>query len=267
MSKTQTIIACAVSALAGAGIGYYICYQREHVEILAEAEDGNIENTCENDNELSRDCIPEHSDNSDILPKSTILIDSENERLKGEMKEQLLNKYGRANFGSDDNQDNYKPKKKTNAKKKEKIREEEMLEEIEQVKKDPHYTKPHIDYEDEDDDEVLEIESDYIVEQMEDYDREMAEPYSISYEEFSDENTHFDKKCILYYDEDDTLVYEDTNELIDNDAYLLGEYWRDAIGEYEVNTAYIRNESISTDFEVLVAHDICPQDADMREME
>lgn len=86
-----------------------------------------------------------------------------------------------------------------------------------------------------------------------DDDPDGRDPYDISYDEFVDDNPHFDKDTILYYSEDDTLIYESTGEQILNDEYVLGEDWRGLFGDD--GTFYIRNERVGADYEVILRNE------------
>lgn len=144
------------------------------------------------------------------LPEPTVKIISENEYLKGEMLKEFKNKKAKAE------------------------------------RKENKYSRKHIDY-----DAADEYYPDELDEEgnppgpNEGY----AEPYGITFEEFAAENMHFDKKAVVYYSENDTLVYDETDECILEDIQLFGDNWREMLDV--TGTAYIRNEKLSTDFEII----------------
>lgn len=80
-------------------------------------------------------------------------------------------------------------------------------------------------------------------------------PYVITEKEFSEENQHFDKITIDYYELDDTLADEqeepipDVSSIVGDEALLcFGK------GSNDPDTIYVRNEKLSTDFEVIRLH-------------
>lgn len=76
-------------------------------------------------------------------------------------------------------------------------------------------------------------------------------PYSITPEEFTILNG-FDKVTLTYYEEDETLVNESEESV---ELSIVG-FDKDisAFGEYENDVAYIRNERVSTDYEIILVH-------------
>ncbi len=74
-------------------------------------------------------------------------------------------------------------------------------------------------------------------------------PYSISADLFANTCNHFDKCTLIWYSVDDILA-DDTNERL-VDIGVVGQDWREHIGEYEPDVAYIRNESIAVDYEIV----------------
>ena len=82
--------------------------------------------------------------------------------------------------------------------------------------------------------------------------RTFEEPFVISYDEFSDENTEFDKITLRYYEGDDTLV-DDREEPIDNVRQTIGPDALNRFGykSHDKNIVYVRNERISSDFEII----------------
>lgn len=99
------------------------------------------------------------------------------------------------------------------------------------------------DYEDDYEDDY----SDYYVDEEIPNEGPSDVPYSISPSEYANTNLYFDKDELYYYAVDDVLV-DDNENPIDDINGLVGDGFKVAIGEYEDNVAYIRNESISTDY-------------------
>lgn len=76
-------------------------------------------------------------------------------------------------------------------------------------------------------------------------------PYGISDEEFYTKDGKFMKKTLIYYDEDDVFT-DECATLCANVSLLVGEKWRIEIGKFEKNVAFIRNEKMGTDYEIIV---------------
>ena len=77
------------------------------------------------------------------------------------------------------------------------------------------------------------------------------DPYVISIEQFEEECLDHDKLTITWYAEDNTLV-DEQDEIIDDVEYTVGEAnidIRNARADHP-HTVYVRNERISTDFEI-----------------
>ena len=83
----------------------------------------------------------------------------------------------------------------------------------------------------------------------------ISEPYVISLEEFSEEKDNFDKTTLYYYELDDTLT-EQNDEIITDVYSTIGDNALSSFGEesQDPDIVYVRNEKISTDFEV-IRHD------------
>lgn len=81
---------------------------------------------------------------------------------------------------------------------------------------------------------------------------EYIEPYLITVEEYSEENDHFEKITIYYYDGDDTLA-DEQEEIISNATELIGEEALLSFGEgtNAPDTVLVRNERLGIDYEVL----------------
>lgn len=75
-------------------------------------------------------------------------------------------------------------------------------------------------------------------------------PYSISPEDFA-EITDYDVRSLFLYA--DGVVASNDDIPIENPTELLGDDYEDYIGEYEEDCAYIRNDQLETDFELLVS--------------
>lgn len=108
------------------------------------------------------------------------------------------------------------------------------------------------DYDDLDDD----LESDPASDRrggFEDFDHPIEgpsnRPYSIDSSTFANTNNHYDKLTLIWYSVDDILADEDNERIID-DA-IVGSDWRAQVGKYEPDVAYIRNDGISVDYEII----------------
>ena len=77
------------------------------------------------------------------------------------------------------------------------------------------------------------------------------DPYGISDEDYVHSRRNYNKETLIYYAEDGVFTDECVT-FIDNASLLVGEKWRMEIGKYEENVAYIRNDKIATDYEVIV---------------
>lgn len=75
-------------------------------------------------------------------------------------------------------------------------------------------------------------------------------PYVISQEEFIGGNRFYDKLTLNYYD--DGILEDDlTEEIIDHPFEVLGRDFVGKFGEYEDDVVFVRNEKLSTDYEVI----------------
>ena len=92
-----------------------------------------------------------------------------------------------------------------------------------------------------------------------DYNAEIADrelnpevPYTISFDEFNDNEVNHEQTTLTYYDEDDTLV-DSKDQPIDNTEYTVGDdnLTRFGHGSGDVNVVYVRNEKIDMDFEIV----------------
>lgn len=76
--------------------------------------------------------------------------------------------------------------------------------------------------------------------------------YSITPTQFVQEMSHYDKLTLLYFNDDGQVtVVDDQDQIIPNPDELLGDDYEEKFGEFEDDVAYIRNDHISTDFEVI----------------
>lgn len=80
------------------------------------------------------------------------------------------------------------------------------------------------------------------------------EPYTISYVAFANENQHYDKITIMYYDADGVLTDEDNDIIPDIDG-LVGLDNLNNFGKYsqDPNVVHVRNEKRNVDFEICLA--------------
>lgn len=108
------------------------------------------------------------------------------------------------------------------------------------------------DYDDFDDDLESDPASDHRG-RFEDFDHPIEgpsnRPYSIDSSTFANTNNHYDKITLIWYSVDDVLADEDNERIID-DA-IIGSDWRTQVGKYEPDVAYIRNDGISVDYEII----------------
>lgn len=81
---------------------------------------------------------------------------------------------------------------------------------------------------------------------------ESDEPQVISFEEFSEDHDDYAKITITYYQGDDTLA-DENDGIVDDVTALIGDeaFTNFGNGSRDNNVVYIRNDSISTDFEVI----------------
>lgn len=79
----------------------------------------------------------------------------------------------------------------------------------------------------------------------------ITEPYSIAPDEFG-EFDEYDKITLFCYS--DGVLADENNDIIDPAESPVGNDWEEAIGEWEEDCAYIRNEALKCDYEILVDH-------------
>ena len=77
-------------------------------------------------------------------------------------------------------------------------------------------------------------------------------PYGISDEDFLMSNMEYDKIFLVFYD-DGVLACED-GTVVEDVLYTLGPKWMSEVGKYEGDVAYIRNDKVGADYEVIIQH-------------
>lgn len=83
-------------------------------------------------------------------------------------------------------------------------------------------------------------------------DDEKTTPYSISPDDF-DEDNGYKKVFLTYYEKDDILAYDSNPTIsIDSEEFepTVGRGFKDAFGDWEKDTCYIRNDISKTDYEI-----------------
>ena len=78
----------------------------------------------------------------------------------------------------------------------------------------------------------------------------LPEPYGISGDDFLYDNKEFSKITLMYYKGDGVLATEDGTP-VEDVRIVLGNSWKDEIGKYDDDVAYIRNEKAGSDYEVV----------------
>lgn len=105
---------------------------------------------------------------------------------------------------------------------------------------------PEQDVEEADDPDILDTTPDYNAPPP--YVLETDETSSAAWK-FTNEERYFDKVTLFLYD--DGVLCSDQNEIITNIGATIGHEALERIGEYEPDVVYVRNEQISTDYEVI----------------
>lgn len=82
---------------------------------------------------------------------------------------------------------------------------------------------------------------------------EGTKPYTITPDEFVGEKLSYDKITLEYY-EDGILCNALSEEIIEDINRAIGLESLNKFGEYEEDVVYVRNERISTDYEVIQQH-------------
>lgn len=78
-------------------------------------------------------------------------------------------------------------------------------------------------------------------------------PYTISPEEFVHDKKDYDKITLEYYN-DGFLVEEMSGDIINDISTAVGYDSLNKFGEYEEDLAYVRNDRIETDYEIIRQH-------------
>lgn len=81
----------------------------------------------------------------------------------------------------------------------------------------------------------------------------LSDPYTITPDQFVNEQPFFDKITLEYYD-DDVLCTEITDEIVTDISGEVGLESLTKFGEYEEDVVYVRNEKRSTDYEIIRQH-------------
>lgn len=101
-------------------------------------------------------------------------------------------------------------------------------------------------------------------------------PYIITFDEYNDDHAHdYDKITLTYYVEDDVLA-DDSDVPLDDPDSTVGEEFDSCFGQWskDPNVVYVRNEDISTDFEIIrkdgsyaeIVHNMRPEKNPLRRM-
>lgn len=106
-------------------------------------------------------------------------------------------------------------------------------------------------------------------------DRDEEYPYVITYDEYHDDMIGHEKITLTYY-EDDLVLADDDDASIDDQDDLIGDDTLDRFGQWskDPKIVYVRNENISTDFEIIkksgsyaeIVHGIRPERERLRRM-
>lgn len=90
--------------------------------------------------------------------------------------------------------------------------------------------------------------------EVEEYPKEEMpdKPYGISSEDFLVTRKEYDKTTLTFYMNDSVLCNEE-GDIIQDPSYIIGDRadWMKEVGKYEDQIAYIRNEKIATDYEII----------------
>jgi hypothetical protein len=107
-----------------------------------------------------------------------------------------------------------------------------------------------VDEEETVDEEVDEEETESIHKQN--YDRDRSAPYIISIREYMEDRDEYDKTTITYFEDDDVLC-DEREEVIPNVEGTVGSTALTNFGHLseDKKIVYVRNERISTDFEIV----------------
>lgn len=78
------------------------------------------------------------------------------------------------------------------------------------------------------------------------------EPYIISHDEFYDSSVEFDNISLTYFEDDDSLIDEQDKPVADISIVGEDHLVRFGHGSKDKNIVYVRNEKLSTDFEIVL---------------
>lgn len=81
---------------------------------------------------------------------------------------------------------------------------------------------------------------------------EIDKPYQISPDEFGNDN-EYDCKYLTYY-EDGVLVYDETDDEVDDVGQIVGFDFFKYFGTYEDDIVWIRNDALECDYEITADH-------------
>lgn len=123
--------------------------------------------------------------------------------------------------------------------------DEEDLEEKTEKAVKPYVGGSHLQYNEEDDEWYYEDDND---EDEEEDEEDMDKPYVIPPEEFDEEGY---ETISLYYYDDGVVENILSKKVIDDVESLIGEDSLTHFGEYEMDSVFVRNDRLKTDFEIL----------------
>lgn len=106
-----------------------------------------------------------------------------------------------------------------------------------------------------DDDKIDELMANQEAKEAMEYDKKFRnhEPVIISEEDYETGVPGYDSKEVSYYVDDDTYVYDDSDEIIDNPLYTFGRSIKNLKWDednLQLDDIFIRNFNISTDFRI-----------------
>lgn len=102
-------------------------------------------------------------------------------------------------------------------------------------------------------DEEDEKEEKYYRELSRPSEKESDKPYTITPELFVQDKKEYDKITLEYYD-DGFLVEEISSDIVSDIASVVGYDSLNKFGEYEEDVAYVRNDVLETDYEIIRQH-------------
>lgn len=106
-------------------------------------------------------------------------------------------------------------------------------------------------------DAIIEVEPDlYEMPDISTLDRPDDIPYVITYDEYNTDLTGVYEKITLTYYEEDEVLADDNDAAVDDPDALIGDDALDRFGQWsrDPNIVYVRNDDVSTDFEVIRKH-------------